>query len=137
MTSWNTYIAFLYICVSLILMTIFSLIYISYSERKQESKPSWTVYVCKNLLFLFMTIFYYPIFEYLLSLMDCQKSSSGIYFHHIFKNQECWNSLHLLHSIIVIIICVVYVIFCMIVGLVYFESKTNTRDYNAKFFVLI
>ena len=132
LTNWNTYIAFFYIFAGCILLTIFCLFYISYNDRKENSKSSWTVYICKNLLFLFITIFFYPILEYMLSLMDCAEIK-GVYYHSAFTQIQCWTSLHILHSAIASCMSLIFVLFCLLISLVYFEAKMNTRDYNSKY----
>lgn len=131
LTNWSIYIAFFYVCVSIILIAIGAVVYISYSDRKQASKPTWTVYLSKNLLFLFLTIFFYPILEYMLSLMEC-RMINGTYYHNVFTTEVCWASLHLIHSIIACIMSVIFVIFCLIISLIYYEAKANTRDFNSK-----
>lgn len=131
LTNWNIYIAFFYICVSLILIVLLCMLYLSYLARKQASKPTWTVYFCRNLLFLFLTILFYPILEYMLSILKCSKINN-IYYHDTFKTEECWVSLHLIHSIIACFMSVIFVVLCIITSLVYFEAKINTRDYSSK-----
>ena len=68
----------------------------------------------------------------MLSITDCNRNQNGLFYHSVFTQQQCWISLHLLHSIIASIMCAIFAIFSMIIGLVYFEAKLNTRDVNSK-----
>lgn len=79
-----------------------------------------------------MSIGYLPILNTFIFLLNCTNNGTDIV-HSEFKEVVCWQKMHILHSIVGIIMSLFFTIFVFVLNLIFFESKTMSRDPTCKF----
>lgn len=132
MTSFPIYIVVFYVIDFLLMLTIFSLVFINYSYQKKSTKPSWTVSFSKIMLFLLQTIFFFPFIEFAASILKCVQIQ-GQLTHQFFPDEKCWESLHLLHSTVAMLSLLLFLLITFVSSYFLFESRSISRDGNARY----
>lgn len=69
--SFDTFLIMLYALIVLIILVIVDIVYVSYSFSKKRFRFTWPLVVLAKLVPLFVTIFFLPITETLLSVVRC------------------------------------------------------------------
>lgn len=69
--SFNTFLILLYALIFVIILVLIDIIYVSYSFSKKRFKFTWPLVILAKLVPLFVTVFFLPITETLLSVVSC------------------------------------------------------------------
>ncbi|CAD8168019.1 unnamed protein product [Paramecium pentaurelia] len=121
-----------YVCVGTFVIMIMLACYIGFNVKKRKEENSWILMILKIIINLFLSILFLPFIDIFISIIDCQNDSNGNYVHYYFPNQQCWKSAHIIHGIIAIIMIVFFYGFCIIFGVIYYESKFISEQANSQ-----
>jgi hypothetical protein len=69
--SFTTFLLMLYFLIALIVLVILDIIYVSYSFSKKKFKFTFPLVFLAQIVPLFVTVFFLPITETLLSVVNC------------------------------------------------------------------
>ena len=131
--TWTLYLVIFYFCIGAVVLTVLDIIYVSYSFNKQIFTVMWPLVVLRNVVTLSVTIFFLPVTEFLIGMVECNNDpETGKSVHNLFPDVVCWQGTHILHGVIALIIIVVFVSISLIVALNYFESRISSSDPTAR-----
>ena len=122
-----------YVGIFIVVFVVLDIIYVSYSFSKKKFAFVWPLHVLRILFSLFITIFFLPLFDYFISLLNCVYDSNGNYVHAYFSNVQCWNGIYILHAVIAIVMSIVFVVICLAVSMTYFECRSTSNDPTSRY----
>lgn len=138
--SWSTYVV---ICVIIYLIIIFILgsfglflMFLGKKNKNLTNYSSWVFQPIRFILSLMTTIFFIPILEIFLNVYSCV-NKSGIQVNSIFEETVCWETNHLVLSIINGIFLFLFLLISFINMTLYFESSITSSTCISKYFILI
>ena len=129
--SSNIYIAVFYILVGVVLLSALMIFYLGYSLSKKKMTITLPLLLLKGTLSLLLSILNLPIFEYFFSVIKC-KSNTDQSTHIFYSEVVCWSGIHLLHSIVAIVISVLFLVFSLGVALIFFECRDIHTNPSAR-----
>lgn len=119
--SFNTFLVMLYGLILLIILVLIDIIYVSYSFSKKRFRFTWPLVILAKLVPLFVTIFFLPITETLLSVVRCVSNENTDYqVMQSFPDVICWKGWHLFHASITLLFTSLFVFISSIVALALF-----------------
>lgn len=120
--SFDTFLIVLYLLIFLIILVLVDIIYVSYSFSKKRFRFTWPLIILAKLVPLFVTVFFVPITETLLSVVQCGASSNGEKYQVMksFPDIICWQGWHLFHAAITLLFTSLFVFISTIVALALF-----------------
>lgn len=131
--SFNTFLILLYCLVFLIVLVLIDIIYVSYSFSKKRFRFTWPLVILAKLVPLFVTIFFLPITETLLSVVQCQSREDGSgQVMESFPEITCWQGWHLFHSVITLLFTSLFVMISSVVALALFEPRMTSKKLTAR-----
>lgn len=131
--SFNTFLILLYCLVFLIVLVLIDIIYVSYSFSKKRFRFTWPLVILAKLVPLFVTIFFLPITETLLSVVQCQSREDGPgQVMESFPEITCWQGWHLFHSVITLLFTSLFVMISSVVALALFEPRMTSKKLTAR-----
>ena len=77
--GFSTFLAKLYALIVAIVIIIIDIVYVSYSFSKKRFRFTWPLVILGQVVPLFVTVFFIPITEILLSVVECNPSADGSY----------------------------------------------------------
>lgn len=69
--NFDTYIAGVYFLDAIILLIILDIVYVSYSFSQKKFGASWPLKILNKVTSYFVTVFFLPITETLVSVLEC------------------------------------------------------------------
>jgi hypothetical protein len=69
--------------------------------------------------------------EFFFSLSACGKNDAGLLVHHIFTDEICFQSIHIMHVCFSYVIVLMFITIAAVSTLVYYENRF-TKDPTAK-----
>jgi len=111
---------------------VINVIYVSYAFSKKRISTIWPVVVLRSITSLFVTVFYLPITETLLSMIECETNEEGKYAHVDFDEIECFKGTHFIHATIAVLVNIIFNIIGVVVALTFFETRMLTEDITAR-----
>jgi hypothetical protein len=131
--TWTLYLIIFYTCIGAIILAVLDIIYVSYSFNKKRFSVMWPLIVLRNVVTLSVTVLFLPITEFLIQMVQCEyDAEKGYSVHSMFSEIQCWNGMHILHSVVALINIIVFVSISMVVALNYFESRISSDDPTAR-----
>ena len=76
--SWNLYLISFYTCILAIVLTVLDIIYVSYSFNRKKFTVMWPLHVLRNVVTLSVTVFFLPITEFLISMVECEQQNGEL-----------------------------------------------------------
>ena len=123
--NYSMYIASIYVMDFIILLIILDVLFVSYSFSKKKFSIMWPLDLLRSVASLFVTVFFLPITETLLSIVQCESDSNGNLVLNYFPDVICWQGWHLVHALIASLFTLIFVIFSCIVSLMFFEPMMS------------
>jgi len=105
---------------------------VSISFRRGKFAWIWPLHVLREVVPLSITVFFLPITEFLISMVECQTDDNGILVHSSYDNIQCWRGMHLLHGTVALVNIFIFVVISLIVALNYFESRITSNNPTAR-----
>lgn len=99
---------------------------------KSEMMLPKSFYFFKILMSILPSILFLPILNIFILALDCTSDIKGILRHTNYNEIICWEQTHIIHSIFGILISIIFTLMVLILSLLNFETKTNSRDINSK-----
>lgn len=131
--NYLTFIISVYILLFVILLIIIDILFVSYQFSKKRFAIMWPLYVLRSVASLIVTVFFLPITETLISVIECQTDpDTGKLQLDLFPEIECWAGWHLLHSLLASFFNLIFIIICAIVAYAFFEPRMNSNDKTAR-----
>lgn len=130
--SFDTFLILLYALILLIILVIIDIIYVSYSFSKKRFRFTWPLVILAKLVPLFVTVFFLPITETLLSVVNCSSSDDGHQVMNSFPDVVCWKGLHLFHSAVTLLFVAIFVFISSVVALALFEPRMASKKLTAR-----
>jgi hypothetical protein len=131
--SYNTFLIMLYGLIFLIILVILDIIYVSYSFSKKRFKFTWPLVILAKLVPLFVTVFFLPITETLLIVVNCGSAETGDYqVMNSYTDVVCWKGWHLFHAAITLLFVFLFVFISSIVALALFEPRMASKKLTAR-----
>lgn len=131
--SFNAFLILLYGLIVLIILVLIDIIYVSYSFSKKRFRFTWPLIILAKLVPLFVTIFFLPITETLLSVVRCSHVEGEDYQVMIsFAEVVCWKDWHLFHAVITLLFTSLFVFISSIVALALFEPRMVSKKLTAR-----
>ena len=130
-TYTNYTIAF-YMIVAVIILVFINITYVSYAFSKKRVSAIWPVIVLRSVASLVFTLFFLPITELLIGMLQCQTDDSGKYVLSNYEDAECFVGSHIIHATVAIIITVLFTVVGFVVVLACFEVRMLTEDLTAR-----
>lgn len=121
-----------YVGLSIVVLVILDIFYVSYSFSKKKFAFVWPLHALRSLCSLFVTILFLPLLDYFMSVLGCIYDLNGNYVHHIFTEMVCWQGIYIVHAVLSIIISVVFVVISLTVSITYFECRSTSSDPTAR-----
>jgi hypothetical protein len=122
-----------YALVLLIILVLIDIIYVSYSFSKKKFRFTWPLVLLAQIVPLFVTIFFLPITETLISVVRCGTHESGDYQYMIsFPDVICWEGWHLFHAAVTLLFSSLFVFISSVVALALFEPRMTTNKLAAR-----
>ncbi|KAL4460692.1 hypothetical protein ABPG72_017168 [Tetrahymena utriculariae] len=129
--NFYTYLAGVYLLVFVILLIILDILYVSYSFSQKKFSITWPLKVLNQVTSYFVTVFFLPITETLVSLLECQEENGHLVLAN-FNDQVCWQGWILFHQIICSLFNLIFVIISSIVALTFFEPRMTSKNRTAR-----
>ena len=76
--NYLTFIVSVYILLGVILLIILDILYVSYSFSRKRFAMMWPLYVLRSVASLVVTVFFLPITETLISVIECNTDENGV-----------------------------------------------------------
>lgn len=132
--SFNTFLIMLYALIVLIILVLVDIVYVSYSFSKKRFRFTWPLIVLAKLVPLFVTIFFLPITETLLSVVRCGSISQSDpqQYMQSFPDVVCWKGWHLFHAAITLLFTSLFVFISSVVALALFEPRMVSKKLTAR-----
>ena len=130
--TYTNFLISFYLCIAAIVLMLINILYVSYSFSKKRMSSIWPVMVLRSVTSLFFTVFFLPITELLITMIECTYDDKGQYVLTTFNDVLCFKDSHIIHAAISIIIDIIFVIIGFIVSLAYFEVRMITEDITAR-----
>ena len=132
--TYTNYVIAFYLVVTVIILVFINITYVSYAFSKKRVSAIWPVIVLRSVASLVFTLFFLPITELLIGMLQCQSASdgSGMYVLANYESVECFKGSHIIHATVAIIITVLFAIVGFVVVLACFEVRMLTEDMTAR-----
>jgi len=132
--TYTNYCISFYLIVSVIILVFINITYVSYAFSKKRVSAIWPVIVLRSVASLVFTLFFLPITELLIGMVQCQSSSDGTgkYVLANYEDIECFKGSHIIHATVAIIVTVLFAIVGFVVVLACFEVRMLTEDLTAR-----
>jgi hypothetical protein len=132
--TYTNYVIAFYLIVTVIILVFINITYVSYAFSKKRVSAIWPVIVLRSVASLVFTLFFLPITELLIGMLQCQSASngSGMYVLANYQTVECFKGSHIIHATVAIIITVLFAIVGFVVVLACFEVRMLTEDMTAR-----
>jgi len=88
--SFDMFLVLLYLLIFLIVLVILDIIYVSYSFSKKKFRFTWPLVLLAQIVPLFVTVFFLPMTETLLSVVRCESTKDGNQVMISFPEVKCW-----------------------------------------------
>lgn len=118
--SFGAFLVLLYSLIFLIILVILDIIYVSYSFSKKKFRFTWPLVLLAQIVPLFVTVFFLPMTETLLSVVRCKASVEGYQVMISFPHVICWEGWHLFHAAITLLFVSIFVFISSVVALALF-----------------
>lgn len=69
--TFGLYLVAFYLVIIGIILTVIDIIYVSYSFRRKRFSVTWPLTVLRNVVALSVTVFFLPITEFLIGMLEC------------------------------------------------------------------
>ncbi|EAR82220.2 PAS domain S-box protein (macronuclear) [Tetrahymena thermophila SB210] len=129
--NFYTYLAGVYLLVFVILLVILDILYVSYSFSQKKFSITWPLKVLNQVTSYLVTVFFLPITETLISLLECEEENGHLVLAS-FNDQVCWQGWVLFHQIISSLFNLIFVIISSIVALTFFEPRMTSKNRTAR-----
>jgi hypothetical protein len=130
--SFNAFLVFLYLLILLIVLVILDIMYVSYSFSKKKFRFTWPLVLLAQIVPLFVTVFFLPMTETLLSVVQCESTDNGYQVMISFPEVVCWEGWHLFHAAVTLLFVSLFVFISSIVALALFEPRMTTNKLTAR-----
>lgn len=81
---------------------------------------------------LLVTVFFLPITETLISVIDCQQNEKGVLAHSYFPDVQCYVGWHLGHVMISVFFTFCFIMISGVVAYAYFDPEMTSRNRTAR-----
>ncbi len=140
--KWVPYLIIFYTAIGIVVLIVIDIFYAVYTFTNKKIAAMWPLRLLRYALFLLVTIFFMPFacipilmftpsLDLFLSMTQC-KYVNGTLVHYTFEDVACWKDLHILHAILGIVACAVFVGISLVVVLTLFETKAVSNDPAAR-----
>jgi hypothetical protein len=130
--SASIYLTVFYTSLSLVILMIVNIAYVSYSFSRNFFTVTWPLYVLRYVAKAVVTIFFMPLQEIFISILSCSVDSTGKSVNSFSPSIECWTGFHFLHLFCSIAVSIVFIMISLIVALTYFECNDGGDNHGAK-----
>lgn len=118
--TFTAFLLMLYSLIMVIILVLVDIIYVSYSFSKKKFRFTFPLVFLAQIVPLFVTVFFLPITETLLSVVQCEDPGNGQQVMTSFPNINCWEGWHLFHAAITLLFTSIFVFISTIVALALF-----------------
>ena len=130
--TYPSFLVSFYLCIAAIVLMFINIAYVSIAFSKKRVSSIWPIMVLRSVTSLFFTVFFIPITQLLIYMIECNYDDKGDYVLTLFPNIVCFKDSHIIHAAISIIVNILFVILGFIVALAYFEVRMCTEDITAR-----
>ena len=132
--GYGTFLTELYILIVVIIIIIVDIVYVSYSFSKKKFRFTWPLVILGQVVPLFVTVFFIPITEILLSVAQCIPSEYNplVTTMSSYPDVVCWEGWHLFHSVVTLTFCGIFIFISTIVTLAMFEPRMSSNKVQAR-----
>jgi len=130
--TYTNFLVSFYLFISVIVLMIVNIIYVSYAFSKKRVTAIWTVMILRSFTSLVFTVFFLPVTELMISMIECEYNDDGNFVLSMFPGVICFQGSHLVHATVSILVTIVFSIIGFIVALAYFEIRMITEDITAR-----
>lgn len=115
--NWGIYIVTFYACIIGILLVVIDIFYVAYSFKRKRFTMLWPLHLLRNVVDLIVSVFFLPITEILISIVECEKDEiTGKSVHSSFPEVECWKKFHIMHALLGLIVTTIFVTIAIVVA---------------------
>ena len=115
--NWGVYIATFYACIIGILLVVIDIFYVAYSFKRKRFSMLWPLHLLRNVVDLIVSVFFLPITEVLISIVECETDEeTGKRVHSSFPEVECWKGFHIMHALLGLIVTTILVTIAIVVA---------------------
>ena len=126
-----------YSAVIFVTLIIIDIIYVSYSFKIENFYVIWPLHVLRSVCSLVITILFLPVLDIFTYMLSCVRDSNGVLRHQEFTEIECFKGNHILNAIFSVILTITFISICMIVGITFFECKTDSSDPSTRWVICL
>jgi len=130
--TYTNYIITFYLTVAVIILVFINIIYVSYAFSKKRVSAIWPVVILRSITSLVFTLFFLPLTQLLVEMIQCQTDSDGRYVLSNFTTVECFKGAQIIHATVAIVSTALFAIIGLVVSLAYFEVRMLTEDSTAR-----
>ena len=123
--NYNAFLIMLYLVIFLIILVIIDIIYVSYSFTKKKFRFTLPLVLLAQIVPLFVTFLFIPVFEFLLNVINCSPSATdpNITVMQFFPNIQCFAGTHIIHASITLFFTALFVFISTVVAMTLFEPR--------------
>ncbi|EGR30840.1 PAS domain S-box family protein [Ichthyophthirius multifiliis] len=130
--NYFIFITSVYFLDFIIFLIILDIIFVSYSFSKKKFSTTWPLTILRSVASLLVTVFFLPITETLVSVVQCSTNEQGQLGLDSFPEVICWEGWHLFHALISSLFNLIFMFLSTIVALTYFQPKQTSEDRTAR-----
>ena len=131
--SWQMYQITFYCAVIFVTLIILDIFYVSYSMKIENFYVIWPLHVLRSICTLVVTVLFLPVLDIFTFMISCQRDGNGVLRHQQYNEIECFKGNHILNAIFSVILSITFIVISMIVGITFFECKTDSSDPSTRY----
>ena len=131
-TSLTIYLCVFYICISVVILVILDIFYVSYSFKQKKFAFVWPLKLLRALVGMFVTALFLPFIECFTLMLECSPEEGETWLGLFPFELVCWKGEHIIHAAFSIVISLIFIGISLIVSLTFYESNGYIGDISAK-----
>lgn len=129
---YGVFLAMLYGLIFIIMLIILDIVYVSYSFSKKKFRFTFPLVILAQIVPLFVTVFFIPISESLLNVVECERTLDGVWQMTAYPDVECWTGWHLFHACFTLLFAVIFMVISTVVALALFEPRMTSNKLTSR-----
>lgn len=137
---WFSYLLVFYLGISLVLLVIIGIVYVTYSISRKRFAYVWPLKALAGFCSIFVTVLFMPLLstpaqplELFVSMVTCVASPQGNRVHSFYDDVRCWQGAHIFHAVMAIVMSVLFVGIALVVTLTFYEAKGFSANAGARY----
>jgi hypothetical protein len=127
--NYTAFLIFLYLVIFSIVLIIIDIVYVSYSFTKKKFRFTLPLVLLAQIVPLFVTFLFIPVFEILLNIINCNPSEDdpSVQVLAFFPTVQCFRGTHMIHASITLFFTTIFVFISTVVAMTLFEPRMTAN----------